>query len=77
MLLEKYLDCDKYKYVLEYEILYDKVMIRYVVKLEYGVGVVLEMVDEDIIVLEDEGLVLLMGWVLKLVIVIRKNFMVV
>lgn len=72
------MDCDKYKYVLEYETLYDKVMIMYVVKLEYGVGVVLEIVDEDVFIsLEDEGLVLLMGWVLKLVIVIRKNFIVV
>lgn len=72
------MDCDKYKYVLEYETLYDKVMIMYVVKLEYGVGVVLEIVDEDVFIsLEDEGLVLSMGWVLKLVIVIRKNFIVV
>lgn len=58
----------------EKEMLYNKVMILYVVELVYGVGVVFEIVDEDVfMLLENEGLVLLMGWVLKLVIVIRMN----
>lgn len=37
-LFVKYLDCGKYKCVLEYESFYDKVMIEYVFNLECGVG---------------------------------------
>lgn len=71
--LEKHLDCDKHKYALEHETLYDKAMIRYAAKLEHGAGVVPETVDEDIIVLEDEGLALPMGWALKSATVTREN----
>ena len=71
--LEEHLDCDKHKYALEHETLYDKAMIRYAAKLEHGAGVVPETVDEDIIVLEDEGLALPMGWALKSATVTREN----
>lgn len=72
--LEKHLDCDKHKYALENETLYDKAMIMYAAKLEHGAGVVPETVDEDVFIsLEDEGPVLPMGWALKSATVTRKN----
>ena len=72
--LEKHLDCDKHKYALEQETLYDKAMKMYAAKLEHGAGVVPETVDEDVIIsLGDEGPALPMGWALKSTTATRKN----
>lgn len=74
--LEKHLDCDKHKYALEYETLYDKAMTMYAAKLESGAGVVPETGDEDVhvsIPMEVKNPALLMGWALKSATVTRKN----
>ena len=71
---EKQLDCDKHKYSVGHETLYDKAMIMYAAKLEHGTGVVSEDIDGDVIIcLEDEGPALLMVLALKSAIETRKN----
>lgn len=75
--LEKHLDCDKHKYALEHETLYDKAMVMYATKLEHGAGPVPQIDDEDIrISLEDDDSddpALPMGWALKSASITRKN----
>ena len=71
---EKQLDCNKHKYAVGHETLYDKTMILYAAKLERGTGVIPETIDGDVIIsLEDEGPALLMVLALKSAIVTRKN----
>lgn len=72
--LEKHLDCDKHKYALEYETLYDKAMTMYATKLEHGACVLPESADEGVRTsVEDDGSALPMGWALKSAGVTRKN----
>ena len=74
--LEKHLDCDKHKFALEYETLYDKAMTMYAAKLESGAGVVPETGDEDVhvsIPMEVKNPALPMGWALKSATVTRKK----
>ena len=71
---EKQLDCDKHKYSVGHETLYDKAMKMYAAKLDHGTGVVPENIDGDVIIsLEDEGSALLMVLALKSAIVTRNN----
>lgn len=64
--LEKYLDCGKHHYALEQERLQNKAMTMCTTKLERSAGVLPEIVDEGApMSVEDDGSMLLMGWVLK------------
>ena len=75
--LEKHLDCGKHKYALENETLYDKAMTMYATKLEHGVGVLPEIVDEGAHTsVENDGSALPLGWALKSAGVKGKNLIV-
>lgn len=65
--LEKHLDCEQHKYVIEHETLYDKAMKSYAAKLEYGASCRIYETDEDIRLdkVENAQNCLPMGWALK------------
>ena len=65
--LEKHLDCERHKYAIEHETLYDKAMKSYATKLEHGACKLVEADEDDISVhsIENPENMLPMGWALK------------
>jgi hypothetical protein len=63
--LENHLDCEKHKYALEHETLYDKAIMMYASKLEHGPTCDVPQISEGIPVDVVDTPVLKMGWALK------------
>jgi hypothetical protein len=63
--LENHLDCEKHKYALEQETLYDKAIMMYASKLEHGPTSEAPQISEGVTVHVVDTPVLKMGWALK------------
>lgn len=59
------MDCGKYKFVLEYEMFYDKVMIEYAINLESGASKCLMVMERSRLLLVIVFIIISMGWVKK------------